>query len=49
MIRLAITAEAFEATFPLGRVAYKAEVSERGERYVWRTGDTVLQLYTLRI
>ena len=35
MIRIAITAEAFEAiagTLPLGSVGYEVEANERGER-----------------
>jgi hypothetical protein len=38
MIRIAITAEAFEAiarTLPLGSVGYENEVNERGKRDVW--------------
>jgi hypothetical protein len=38
MIRIAITAEAFEAiarTLLLGSVAYETEANERGERLVW--------------
>jgi hypothetical protein len=38
MIKIAITAEAFEAigrTLPLGSVAFEPEANERGERLVW--------------
>jgi hypothetical protein len=38
MIRIAITAEAFEAiarTLPLGSVAYEAKADQRGERLIW--------------
>ena len=38
MIRIAVTAEAFEAiaaTLPLGSVGYENEVNERGERLIW--------------
>jgi hypothetical protein len=51
MIRLAITAEAFEAiarTLPLGSVGYKAEPNERGERTVWLEEVWVDRLMALR-
>ena len=38
MIRIAITAEAFEAiaaTLPLGSVGYENKVNEKGERLIW--------------
>ena len=38
MIRIAITAEAFDAvaaTLPLGTVAYGAEIAASGERSIW--------------
>ena len=38
MIKIAITAEAFEAiarTLALGSVGYEAEANERGERVIW--------------
>ena len=38
MIRIAITAEAFEAiaaTLPLGSVGYENATNERGERLIW--------------
>jgi hypothetical protein len=38
MVRIAITAEAFEAiarTLPVGSVGFEAETNERGERLIW--------------
>jgi hypothetical protein len=38
MIRIAITAEAFDAivaTLPLGSVGYEAERTAKGERLIW--------------
>jgi hypothetical protein len=38
MIRIAITAEAFEAikaTLPLGSMGYEAESDAKGERLIW--------------
>jgi hypothetical protein len=38
MIRIAITAEAFDAvcaTLPLGSVGHENEATERGERLIW--------------
>jgi hypothetical protein len=38
VIRIAISPAAFDAisaTFPLGSVAYEAELNEQGERLIW--------------
>jgi hypothetical protein len=51
MIRIAITAEAFEAiarTLPLGSVGYEAEADERGERAVWLDEVWVNRLGAMR-
>jgi hypothetical protein len=51
MIRIAITAEAFAAiaaTISLGSVAYEAEATVGGERYVWLDTWTVDKLTALR-
>ena len=51
MIRVAITAEAFEAiarTLPLGSVGYENKTNERGERYVWLDPTVVSRLRAMR-
>ena len=51
MIRIAITAEAFEAiarTLPLGSVGYENQINERGERLVWLEPNLVDRLRALR-
>ena len=51
MIRIAITADAFEAiarTLPVGSVGYEAGTSERGERYVWLEEGWVNRLGAMR-
>ena len=51
MIRIAITAEAFEAiavTLPLGTVGYENELSPKGERMIWLEARVVDRLRCLR-
>jgi hypothetical protein len=51
MIRIAITAEAFDAiarTLPLGSVGYENQVNERGERLIWLDAFVVARLRFLR-
>jgi hypothetical protein len=51
MIRIAITAEAFEAiaaTLPLGSVGFEAEPDAEGRRFVWLDCATVNKLTGLR-
>jgi hypothetical protein len=51
LIRIAITAEAFEAiaaTMSLGSVGYENEANERGERYVWLDPNVVNRLRAMR-
>jgi hypothetical protein len=51
MIRIAITAEAFDAvakTPPFGRTMYEANVSADGGRFIWLERRAVDQLYALR-
>ena len=51
MIRIAITAEAFDAiasTLPLGSVGYENEVNERRERLIWLEPKVVDRLRALR-
>jgi len=51
MIRIAITAQAFEAiaaTLPLGSVSYENETNEKGERYVWLDHSVVNRLRAMR-
>lgn len=51
MIRISITAEAFEAikaTLPLGSVAFEPEVDAKGERHIWLEPHVVNKLRLLR-
>ena len=51
MIRIAITAEAFEAiakTLPLGSVGYENKVNEKGERLIWLDPRVVDRLKAMR-
>ena len=51
MIKIAITAEAFEAiarTLPLGSVGYEATANERGERLIWLEAAMVNRLGAMR-
>jgi hypothetical protein len=51
MIRIAITAEAYDAiwaTLPVGGVAVEAEANERGEHYVWLEEGSVNRLGAMR-
>ena len=51
MIRIAITAEAFEAiaaSMPLGSVGYENETNERGERLIWLEPHVVDKLRAMR-
>ncbi len=51
MIRIAISAEAFEATawtLPLGSVGYETEANERGERLIWLADAMVDRLAATR-
>jgi hypothetical protein len=51
MIRLAITAEPFEAiarTLPLGSIGYEGEPNERGERLIWPEDAMADRLGALR-
>jgi hypothetical protein len=51
MIRIAITAEAFEAittTLPLGSVGFETEVDAKGERLVWVETAVADRLTALR-
>jgi hypothetical protein len=51
MIRIAITAEAFDAvasTLPLGSVGFEREAAAKGERLVWLTASVVDRLAALR-
>jgi hypothetical protein len=50
MVRIAITAEAFEAiaaTMPLGSVGYENATNERGERLIWLDRAVVERLRSL--
>jgi hypothetical protein len=51
MIRIAITAEAFEAverTLPIGNVGVERELNEKGEREIWLEPHVVNKLRYLR-
>ena len=51
MIRIAITAEAFEAiaaSLPLGSTAFKSEAGAKGERFIWLEPRFVDRLRFLR-
>jgi hypothetical protein len=51
MIRIAITAEAFEAiarTLPLGTVSSENATNERGERLVWLAPNVLNRLRAMR-
>jgi hypothetical protein len=51
MIRIAITAEAFDAitaTLPLGSVGFEREPADDGERLVWLETHVVNKLRALR-
>jgi hypothetical protein len=50
MIRIAITAEAFDALagLPLGTVSYEREPTDRGERLIWLEPHVVNKLRALR-
>ena len=51
MIRIAITAEAFDAiaaTMPSGSVNFEAGVDDKGERYIWLPRAVVDRLCSLR-
>jgi hypothetical protein len=51
MIRIAITAQAFEAiksTLPLGTVAYEAETTADGGRFIWIDRQARSQLDAIR-
>ena len=51
MIRIAITAEAFDAiarTMPFGSVNFEAGVDDKGERYIWLPRAVVDRLRSLR-
>jgi hypothetical protein len=44
MVRIAITAEAFEAiarTLPRGNVGYENKTNERGEKLIWLDSNVV--------
>jgi hypothetical protein len=51
MIKIAITAEAFEAiaaTLPLGSVGYENTVNEQGQRLIWLDKAVVDRLRAMR-
>ena len=51
MIRIAITAEAFEAiaaTLPRGSVAYEPELNAQGERLIWVEAFALRRLTAMR-
>jgi hypothetical protein len=51
MIRIAISAEAFDATCatqPLGSVGYEDQTNERGEKLIWLDHGVVARLRAMR-